>query len=34
MAKQSAPKLKPLAWLGSAKKDLMALPDQVIDMFG
>ena len=25
---------KPLAWLGSAKKDLMALPEEVIDTFG
>jgi phage-related protein/predicted XRE-type DNA-binding protein len=26
--------LKPLEWVGSAKKDLMALPDEVIDVFG
>ena len=25
---------KPLAWLGSAKRDLMALPEEVIDTFG
>ena len=25
---------KPLAWLGRAKRDLMALPQEVIDTFG
>jgi phage-related protein len=34
MSKQSALELKPLAWLGSAKRDLMALPEEVIDTFG
>jgi len=26
--------LKPLHWVGSAKKDLMALPKDVVDVFG
>ena len=26
--------LKPLAWVGSAKRDLLALPEEVIDTFG
>ena len=26
--------LKPLAWVGSAKRDLLALPEEVIDAFG
>lgn len=30
----TAPSEKPLYWVGSAKKDLMALPDEVIDDFG
>ena len=25
---------KPLCWTGSTKKDLLALPDEVIDVFG
>ena len=25
---------KPLEWIGSSKKDLLALPDEVIDIFG
>jgi len=25
---------KPLEWIGSSKKDLKALPDDVIDVFG
>jgi phage-related protein len=32
-AKPSA-ELKPLAWVGSAKRDLLALPEEVIDAFG
>jgi phage-related protein len=28
------PALKPLTWLGSTKKDLMSLPEEVIDTFG
>lgn len=27
-------KLKPLDWIGSSKKDLMAMPEEVIDLFG
>jgi predicted XRE-type DNA-binding protein len=34
MAKRSPPEIKSLAWLGSTKKDLIALPDAVIDTFG
>ena len=26
--------LKPLEWIGSSKKDLRALPDEVVDVFG
>jgi phage-related protein len=26
--------LKPLQWVGSSKKDLLAMPDDVIDVFG
>jgi phage-related protein len=26
--------LKPLEWIGSSKKDLRALPDEVMDVFG
>jgi len=26
--------LKPLEWIGSSKKDLRALPDDVMDVFG
>jgi phage-related protein len=32
-AKPPAP-FKPLAWVGSAKRDLLALPEEVIDAFG
>jgi phage-related protein len=32
-AKPPAP-FKPLAWVGSAKRDLLALPEEVIDDFG
>ena len=28
------PALKPLYWLGSSKRDLQALPDDVVDVFG
>lgn len=34
MARQPAPGIKPLVWVGSTKKDLLALPDEVIDTFG
>jgi phage-related protein len=28
------PSLKPLFWVGSAKRDLLALPEPVVDLFG
>ena len=34
MPKEPAPEPKPLVWLAGTKKDLMALPDEVIDTFG
>ena len=34
MTKSSAIESKPLTSLGSTKKDLLALPGQVIDTFG
>jgi phage-related protein len=34
MAAKPPAELKPLAWLGSAKRDLLALPEEVIDAFG
>jgi phage-related protein len=34
MSSKSPPELKPLAWLASTKRDLMALPEEVIDTFG
>ena len=34
MSKESPPEPKPLVWLASTKKDLMALPEEVIDTFG
>ncbi len=34
MAAKPPAELKPLAWVGSAKKDLLALPEEVIDTFG
>jgi phage-related protein len=30
----TAPPLKPLVWISSAKKDLLALPADVVDVFG
>lgn len=30
----ASPHLKPLVWIASAKKDLLALPAEVIDVFG
>ena len=32
MAAESA--IRPLYWVGSSKKDLLALPDEVVDVFG
>jgi phage-related protein len=34
MAAKPPAELKPLAWVGSAKRDLLALPEEVIDAFG
>ena len=34
MAAKPPTELKPLAWVGSAKRDLLALPEEMIDDFG
>ena len=34
MAAKPPAELKPLAWVGSAKRDLLALPEEAIDAFG
>ena len=34
MAARLPTKLRPLAWLGSTKKALLGLPDEVVDTFG
>lgn len=34
MARSSLPPEKPLHWIGSAKKDLLAFPETVVDDFG
>jgi phage-related protein len=34
VARPPAPKERPLHWVGSSKKDLLALPGQVVDDFG
>ena len=34
MTEKASGKPKPLVWLGSSKKDLLTLPDEVIDEFG
>ena len=34
MAAKPPAELKPVAWVGSAKRDLLALPEEVIDAFG
>ncbi len=31
---EEPPKLKPLYWVGSSKRDLLALPEDVVDVFG
>ena len=31
---RNAPAAKPLYWVGSSKRDLMALPETVVDVFG
>ena len=30
----NSPRVKPLYWVGSSKKDLLALPEEVVDVFG
>ena len=34
MAARLPSKVRPLAWLGSTKKDLLGLPEEVVDTFG
>jgi phage-related protein len=34
VARSPAPKERPLHWVGSSKKDLLAFPGQVVDDFG
>ena len=34
MVERASEQPKPLEWIGSSKKDLLALPDEVIDVFG
>jgi phage-related protein len=34
MPTQNQPRGKPLFWMGSSKKDLLALPEEVVDVFG
>jgi len=34
MATSGVPPVKPLVWMGSSKKDLVALPASVVDVFG
>lgn len=34
MSQKSPRELKPLGWIASSKKDLLALPEDVIDTFG
>lgn len=31
---ENAPRAKPLYWVGSSNKDLLALPEEVVDVFG
>jgi len=31
---ESRPSLKPLHWVGSSKRDLLSLPEPVVDLFG
>ena len=31
---ESAPRVKPLYWVGSSKRDLLTLPREVVDVFG
>jgi phage-related protein len=34
MRAEARPAVKPLYWVGSSKKDLLALPEEVVDVFG
>ncbi len=34
VAIEEPPKLKPLYWVGSSKRDLLALPEDIVDVFG
>jgi phage-related protein len=34
VATRGSPPVKPLVWMGSSKKDLIALPAAVVDVFG
>lgn len=31
---ENVPRTRPLYWVGSSKKDLLALPEEVVDVFG
>ena len=31
---ENAPRVKPLYWVASSKRDLLALPEEVVDVFG
>lgn len=31
---EEAPRLKPLFWVGRSRKELLALPGEVVDVFG
>ncbi len=34
MPTENSPRVKPLYWVGSSKKDLLALPEEVVDILG
>ena len=34
MTESASGQAKPLEWIGSSKKDLLALPEEVVDVFG
>ncbi len=34
MLEEQTDRPRPLEWIGSSKKDLMALPEEVVDLFG
>lgn len=31
---EDAPRVRPLFWVGSSKKDLLSLPEEIVDVFG